>query len=505
MKKLFTALLFLPFASFATNFYVSTSAGGTNSGTLSNPWLTLSKITQAGNAGTIHAGDSVLLKRGDVFLCPAQFHGLQWWNGSGGGTCPSGTAGNPIVFSCYGNSSDPLPNCLFPFPTAYADTTSKVVLSFEGVQYIIVDRIKFDDTRRVPVNHVLGSYCSAAISFGEDDPTQKTNHCKAQNLYISGCGNGIIIVGHHDSVINCTIVNMGNVLATGGGSFGSNNLTITGNHHYIVGNYLADGWGYSDSFSPYFNGGAFEMYNTVDSCFIGYNTIVDCSGLVEWGASPGGKVCELDTFAYNKIINVGDVSYINVTGGFNIEPNQLCFFNNDVVENDSSLFSGPFGNRLMTNFPTYPGGYAAVYRCFYNNGSPVASTIYVLKNNLIRNYNHFTVILTPGKTSHTYNGANLTGGSTWGTPFSTGEANVTNMWVDTTRGLVQNWDFKLKTQIIGIGVSGLNHDFLNTPLSGIISQGAIQFVQPSSNTVPFPLTTIVGGISTTYTNWRVGP
>lgn len=485
--RLLIFFLLIPNVVFCTNYYVSTSAGGTNSGTLANPWLTLSKITQAGNSGVLHPGDSILLKRGDVFYCPAQFHGLQYWNGTGGGTCPSGTASQPIVFSCYGNVNDPLPNCLFPFPTAYSDTTSKVVLSFEGVDYIHVKNIQFNDTRRLPVNHVLGAYCSAAISFGEDDPAQKANHCKAENLYISGCGNGIIIVGKYDSVINCTIEHMGNVLATGQGSFGSNPLTITGLHHYIVGNYLADGWGFSDSFSPYFNGGAFEMFNTVDSCFIGYNTIVDCSGLVEWGALSGASTCKDNVFAYNKIINVGDISYVNVNGPFAIQPSELTFVNNVIIENDSSLFSGPNGNRLMTNFPTYPSGYSAVYRGFYNNGSPSASVVYRLANNLIANYNHFTIILTPSKTVHTYNGYKLSGGSSVGTSLSTGEANVSNMWRDTTSTFPQLWNFRLNNQIAGTTISGLSHDFYNVPISGTTSQGIAQYVPLNSIPIPFQL------------------
>lgn len=478
IKLLILTALF-PIICFSQNRFVSNSGNDSNTGLdISHPWQTMVKVRSAHQTGAqIHAGDTVFFKRGDTFTPQNSFNGCQIW-GSPTGNAVSGTSGNPIVWDAYGSGD--APNFLFTL-SGGVDTTSRRCLSFEGVQYYVIRNLSCIDTRRMPVNHVLGAYCAGFVQFGERGSGQETRHCKVENCTTYGTGLSFIIVGDYDSIVNCTGTEFGNVDAVGGDSYGANFATISGNHHYIVGNYIADCWAYSDAFSPYFNGGAIEAFNTVDSCFIGYNTVTACSGLVEFGATAGASTCKQDTFAYNKILNVGDISYINVSGIFAIQPTSICFFNNVVVENDSSLFSGPNGNRLMQNFPTYPGGYAAVFRGFYNNGSPSSSVIYNLSNNLIRNYNHFTIILTPSKTTHTFNGYNLTGGSTIGTSLSTGEGNVTDMWADTTSGLVQNWNFRLKTAINGATISPFTHDFYNVFISGITMQGIAQFGKPANS------------------------
>ena len=78
--------------AWGTTYYVSSSMGGdANSGTsLSAPWKTLAKV----NAATLQPGDSVLLRRGDV------------WNES---LVPSasGTQTSPISFDAYGTGAAP--------------------------------------------------------------------------------------------------------------------------------------------------------------------------------------------------------------------------------------------------------------------------------------------------------------------------------------------------------------------------------------------------------------
>ena len=86
-----TFFLCVPFAG-ATTYYVSSSAGNdANAGTSSaTAWQTIAKV----NSQTFAAGDSILLKRGDV------------WNES---LAPpsSGTSGNPIMFDAYGTGAAP--------------------------------------------------------------------------------------------------------------------------------------------------------------------------------------------------------------------------------------------------------------------------------------------------------------------------------------------------------------------------------------------------------------
>ena len=76
----------------ATTYYVSSSAGSdANNGTsVASAWKTLAKV----NGQTFQAGDSILLKRGDV------------WNES---LVPpsSGASANPITFDAYGTGAAP--------------------------------------------------------------------------------------------------------------------------------------------------------------------------------------------------------------------------------------------------------------------------------------------------------------------------------------------------------------------------------------------------------------
>ena len=76
----------------ATTYYVSSSTGSdsANGTSAASAWKTLAKV----NGQTLQAGDSILLKRGDV------------WNES---LIPSssGAVGNPIAFDAYGTGAPP--------------------------------------------------------------------------------------------------------------------------------------------------------------------------------------------------------------------------------------------------------------------------------------------------------------------------------------------------------------------------------------------------------------
>ena len=91
MKKLFTVILVFSVSILnATNYYVSTSSGGTNSGTFANPWTSSSSI----NWASLVAGDSLLFKRGDTFGKIV--------------VGKSGSSGNPIIIAAYGTGNNPV-------------------------------------------------------------------------------------------------------------------------------------------------------------------------------------------------------------------------------------------------------------------------------------------------------------------------------------------------------------------------------------------------------------
>jgi hypothetical protein len=94
--------LFVPLAG-ATTYYVSSSTGNDgNAGTSSAAaWQTIAKV----NSQTFAAGDSILLKRGDV------------WNESLAPPSP-GASGNPIAFDAYGTGAPPTLTGYYSIPAS---------------------------------------------------------------------------------------------------------------------------------------------------------------------------------------------------------------------------------------------------------------------------------------------------------------------------------------------------------------------------------------------------
>jgi len=92
MRILLTIFLFISLQSIAANkYYASTSSGGTNAGTLANPFTSITSV----NAHSYAAGDTIFFKRGDTFtgtITPAN----------------SGSAGNAIVYTYYGSGAAPV-------------------------------------------------------------------------------------------------------------------------------------------------------------------------------------------------------------------------------------------------------------------------------------------------------------------------------------------------------------------------------------------------------------
>jgi hypothetical protein len=103
MTGIVAALVLLVPGAGATTYYVSSSAGNdANAGTSSAAaWQTIAKV----NSQTFAAGDSILLKRGDV------------WNES---LVPpsSGASGNPIAFDAYGTGAAPTLTGYYAIPAS---------------------------------------------------------------------------------------------------------------------------------------------------------------------------------------------------------------------------------------------------------------------------------------------------------------------------------------------------------------------------------------------------
>src|SRR5690349_16930588 len=102
-RLLIFVLIALSGTATATTYYVSSSAGSDlNSGTSSaTPWKTLAKA----NAQSLQPGDSVFLRRGDV------------WN-EGLAPSASGTQASPITFDAYGTGAPPTLTGYYAVPSS---------------------------------------------------------------------------------------------------------------------------------------------------------------------------------------------------------------------------------------------------------------------------------------------------------------------------------------------------------------------------------------------------
>jgi hypothetical protein len=458
-------------------YYVSNAGNNANNGlTTGTSWRTLSKVQSSGNAGTIVAGDSVLFNRGDSW-----YEFLHWWS-INGGSCQSGTNGNPIYFGAYGTGAKP--NFAFPIANPTADD-SRNVFEFLGIDWIVCENLSVMDT--VVQGKILPANTTSAFLLGGYPDVPNTNNV-IRNCRIDNVGLGITVTGSYNTFLYDTITDLKNVQNTPIGTdddYGSNSYTLTGSHNIIMFNYLSGAW--SESLDYGWNGGCFEMFDECDSNIVMYNTIVDCGGVSEYGAFADNVVSSGNVYAYNKIINVGGVAYVNVNGTFDMEPDNLCFFNNVIIENDDSRFSGPNTGAGNTQ-PVSPEADQ-----FSFNGSPIASVVYNLRNNIfslvtgidvarsssaskITHQNNFYRLLSGGTLNYTLGGSEL--------------QNTTQIWIDTS--LSTNpalWDYRLvstadarglaqslASQFSGYGVT--YNDYSGQPVTSPYDAGILQYVVP---------------------------
>lgn len=496
MQKLINTLLLsllLPLLTNATNYYISNAGNNSNNGTsTSTSWLTMAKVETAAKNGTIQPGDSILFKRGDSFTPPDKFNGMQWW-GWGGNTAVSGTQSNPIVISAYGSGTPP--NFTFANP-ASTDSVSRICMSFEGVSWIIVDGLNFVDSRSQPNYKLRAAFTTGAIALGETGSGAETFDCIIRNCTMTKLGLGVVICGSRNTITNCTGTDFGNVYAIGTGSYGANFITITGKHNNITYNYGSGAWAYSSAFG--WNGGGIEMFNTCDSNNINYNTFIDCGGITEFGATASSQTCKGNVVAYNKIINCGNIAYGNFGSSFPVTPDNNQYYNNVYVENSYSRFSGPNFGTGATNFPTWPTLPVPETLIFANAGSPSATTVWKVQNNIIQNENNMDVYQSSSsKFSHLNNLYKLSGGSALGYTINGTEATTSGQIYVTESGDPTTWDYHLTSTSpargIAVLIASLTQDFYGVTIAPPYNAGIDgSSAAPTGNTITFPA--VINGV-----------
>jgi hypothetical protein len=174
-----------------------------------------------------------------------------------------------------------------------------------------------------------------------------------------------------------------------------------------------------------------------------YNTITDCEGVSEYGGVTGTTAAD-NMIAYNKIINCGQLSWVNTTGTFAMQGSNVQYFNNVIVENNLSRFSGPnTGSGNSHPLAQYPS-----QELFAYSGTPNASVVFNLKNNVFNLSTGIDVVRAScaAKTTHADNIYKLSGGGTPNVTLATSEITTTAaIFANITPADPLQWDFSLST------------------------------------------------------------
>ncbi|MFT3911846.1 MAG: T9SS type A sorting domain-containing protein [Ferruginibacter sp.] len=496
---LFATLLVFTGIANATDYYVSATGNDSNNGTSqSTPWKSISKVESFCNNGSIHAGDRILFKCGDQFTGKAVIAGI-WGNDA-----TSGTATNPITLGSYGTGAKPV----FLYPTGGSTPAeSRVLFWFAGVDYWVVDGLNFTDLD-VTNNKVTPANCGIPLYLGSD---VGCNHWTVQNVDISLCGMGIVLVGDYNIVQNCNMTNFKNLKSTpntGGSSayedYGANPFTLLdGNYNTIRENYVTGGWAESLDFG--FNGGFCEMFGSCSNNTFMYNTIIDCNGLSEFGANGATANSVNNLYAYNKLIDNGAMFYCNISGPFACQVGNVMFYNNTVVETNNSRFAQGSANAgAGVTSPEAISHLNVDSYMFLYNGSPTATTVYTLKNNIFNISNPLKICRSSeSRLTHDYQVFKLSGGSTFALALNSHEVSTSAVvFNNTTASSATSWDLTLPTASPAIDRGtdvGIDSDFVGTPVPAVPNAGIYETVTGASTLAAASTATAIscnGGTST---------
>ena len=511
----------------ARKFYFSTSGSDsyttTQAQNSATPWKTLVKLNDFADNGAA-AGDTFLFKRGDVFANGAnQRISFKWFGNSEGYTCATGTANAPIVFTYYGDLALERPNFLFPFPSSVSNT-DRYNMCFKNVSYFVFDGLQFNDTRFPVLDKRTSCYTATGLMFGES-MSSGVDHFTVKNCNFSNIGYGILANGSDFIIDNNTFTNFKSVGDTlGTFDIGADALQISGKKYRITNNYISGSWAYANPYNSSSNGllgGALETINDFDSSFIAYNTFIDNSGGMEFGQNAGTQYGPNDdTFAYNFFINNSNVSYVNTTGTFRCAASKLHFWNNVIIENEKSRFTGRNnGGDALGNGQTYTSSgfiywpplppskstfqpdslnYYSSWRTFDCGDQlqgNVGDTLYDIKNNIIWNTNGLQLKSSVERRPRDFYRNNIyhIKGSYQqatnlgdGAVLSTDEKIInTDLFKDTSSAFPQNWDFHIIKDTSYAYLSryvnvGLTRDYSGNLLSATPTIGVYQYI-PSSN------------------------
>lgn len=484
MKKLLLLLLILPLLSSATTYYVS-ATGGTGAGTSTGTAWSISKFRTEVNAGSINPGDFILFKRGDVFTSATEF------TGSG----KSGSAGNTITLSAYGTGAKP----------RWEVATSKGAFSIIGISYWVFDNLNFQDLTFDNTDKVNTAPMNCGIRLGDfSSGGVQSNNNIIQYCDVDNCGLGYVINGNNNIVQFCNITDLKNVVNTndgGVGDYGANGITIAGDDNYITDCLFTGNWCASYDFG--LSGGAIEFFGACNRNQFLRNRFYDCGAIGEFGADDHATTSEHNRIAFCLIINCGSLSYVNFSGSFATTVTNTEYYNNVIVENSYSRFSGTTSctgfSAFCTAWHNNTSSTGETAMLAFGNGSP-SDTIYDIRNNIFVLANNQKVASSgtvAGKTTHLNNVYKFSGGSSAGFTLGVSEVSTSAALFLSESGDPTTWDYHLTSTSPARGVAvlipALTKDFFNVSVSPPYNAGVDgSSTSTQSNTIKFPA--VINGV-----------
>lgn len=441
MKLLFTILLF-PYYLFANTYYVASNGSNDNDGlTTSTPWQTLVKVQD-----NVTSGDSVLFSRGSKFT----------------GTL-SLSNDNDIYFGSYGTGRQPL----FWGTGSSIDPLIMVSNCFDITFYDIL----FMDTTISQTDRSIIANIKVGIQMESNSTNVVVRKCTFDRvgipIYITGTASG-------QWIDSCDMGNLRMIVNTpnqdGDDDYGAVPVQLSSSSNVISHNYFHDC--YAISFDYGYDGGAVEFFAIgsflIQNNLVIYNTIYDCNGCFEFGANSEGTVSR-NTIAYNKIINSSSFLYINNTGIYDVEVQNIYIYNNVFVQTAISrtgetdiiklrVFAATDSILQVKNNIFWVTNGANIYNeNRFNDGQLVH------ENNMYKTNGNLNITLNPSE----YN-------------------NISSPWVDITPPNPLNWDYNIPITSLaknnGTFVD-ITRDFNNNvvgnpPSIGILEYASIPPVPP---------------------------
>lgn len=313
MKACFFSLLIV-FSGLAEarSYYIDPSAINKDpKGNITDPWKSFEPLYEI--MASLKPGDSILLKRGEIFFQKLNLE------------C-SGKASAPIVITGYGPGNSK-PIFMYKKIGNGASADQEYAVRMYKSQYIMLEGLEVTDNQTDPLIHNSNALIKIAFSIDE------SNFITIQNCVISLVGIGINLVGNNNVVNKCIVKNLRMVRNTNDGGhddYGANAVVLAGANNVISDCSFSDCW--ATSFDFEFDGGAVEMAGPAcNGNRIINNAVTNCNGFMEFGSTEAGTVAN-NYINKNTVLNCGDLLYINNDGPYTVEVKNLRLVDNIFIQ-----------------------------------------------------------------------------------------------------------------------------------------------------------------------------